>query len=72
MVKVFLLIVVGLAGDANHAELFQKWGTQLASSADKLGVAKERLVYLVDQAEGTEKRGNGPATSEAAADQDTE
>ena len=65
MVKVFLLIVVGLAGDANHAELFQKWGTQLASSADKLGVSKERLVLLVDQTDETEKRGNGPATSEA-------
>ena len=38
MVKVFLLIVVGLAGDPTHAELFQKWGSQLSTSADKLGV----------------------------------
>lgn len=63
MVKVFLLIVVGLGGDPTHAETFFKWGSQLAESADKLGVAKERLIYLADQTDETEKRGSGPATS---------
>lgn len=65
MVKVFLLIVVGLGGDPTHAETFFKWGSQLAESADKLGVAKERLIYLADQTDETEKRGTGPATSES-------
>jgi hypothetical protein len=65
MVKVFLLIVVGLGGDPTHADLFHKWGTQLAMSADKLGVAPERLVYLVDQPDESDKRVSGPATSEA-------
>jgi hypothetical protein len=32
-------------------------------SADKLGVSKDRLIYLVDQTDETEKRGTGPATS---------
>jgi hypothetical protein len=69
MVKVFLLIVVGLAGDPTHSELFLKWGSQLAVSADKLGVSSERLIYLADQPEGGEKdkdnKVTGPATQEA-------
>src|SRR5919198_663068 len=42
-----LLIVVGLAGDPDHGELFQKWGTTLANTATgKLGVAKESVTLL--------------------------
>ena len=56
MVKVFLLIVVGLAGDAAHEETFHKWGNSLAESAEKLGVTPERLVYLVDEPTEEDKR----------------
>jgi len=48
MGKVFLLIVVGLAGNPEHGALFHKWGTQLAESSARLGVPSDRLVYLVD------------------------
>ena len=72
MVKVFLLIVVGLAGDPTHAEMFQKWGSHLADSAEKLGVTSDRLIYLVDQptADGEtravdDKRITGDATQAA-------
>ena len=42
-----LLIVVGLAGDPEHGELFQKWGTTLADTASaKLGVPKEHVTLL--------------------------
>ncbi len=42
-----LLIVVGLAGDPEHGELFQKWGTTLAETATaKLGVSKENVTLL--------------------------
>jgi len=45
-----MLIVVGLAGDPEHGELFKKWGTTLASTAtDKLGVAKDHVILLTDQ-----------------------
>jgi hypothetical protein len=45
-----VLIVVGLAGDPEHGELFKKWGTTLAATAtDKLGVAKDHVVVLADQ-----------------------
>ena len=46
-----LLIVVGLAGDPEHGELFKKWGTTLAETAtQKLGVAKEHVTLLTDAA----------------------
>jgi len=45
-----LLIVVGLAGDPEHGELFKKWGTTLASTATgKLGVPKDHVILLTDQ-----------------------
>jgi hypothetical protein len=43
---VHLLIIVGLAGDPEHGELFQKWGAALSDAAERLGVARERVVYL--------------------------
>jgi len=42
------LIVVGLAGDPEHGELFLKWGSSFADAAAKVGVPRERLVYLAD------------------------
>ena len=48
MLKAFLLIVVGLAGDPEHGKTFHKWGATLAEASERLGVPKERLVYLVD------------------------
>jgi hypothetical protein len=49
MLKAFLLIVVGLSGDPEHGKTFHKWGTTMAEASERLGVPKERLVYLVDQ-----------------------
>ena len=46
-----LVIVVGLAGDPEHGELFKKWGTSLAETATaKLNVPKENVVLLADAA----------------------
>jgi hypothetical protein len=45
-----LLIIVGLAGDPEHGELFRKWGTTLAETASsRLGVPKSNIVYLSDE-----------------------
>jgi len=42
-----LLVVVGLAGDPEHGELFTKWGTTLADAAtQKLGVPKDNVTLL--------------------------
>jgi hypothetical protein len=44
-----LVIVVGLAGDPEHGELFRKWGTSLAETATgKLNVPKENVMVLAD------------------------
>ncbi|MBI3047265.1 MAG: hypothetical protein HYY76_03045 [Acidobacteria bacterium] len=48
MLRAFLLIIVGLAGDPEHGELFHKWGSALAEASAKVGVARERLAYLAD------------------------
>ena len=62
MLRAFLLIVVGLAGDPEHEELFQKWGSALAEASENVGVTSDRLVYLSDAKEDT--RVNGRATRE--------
>jgi len=62
MLKVFLLIVVGLAGDPEHGKTFQAWGDSLAGASVRLGVPAERLVYLTDQAPEGDSRATGRST----------
>ena len=46
-----LVVVVGLAGDPEHGELFKKWGTTLADTATgKLNVPKDHVILLTDAA----------------------
>src|SRR4030095_2139309 len=64
MLKAFLLIVVGLAGDPEHGKTFQKWGANLAEASSRLGVPPDRLVYLVDQPSEGSTHAGGPSTRE--------
>lgn len=68
MLKAFLLIVIGLAGDPESAKeigkTFHKWGNELASASEKLGVPPERLAYLVDQPGEGDTRVTGRSTRE--------
>src|SRR5688572_11140389 len=64
MLKAFLLIVVGLAGDPEHGALFHKWGATLAEASAKVGVTPERLVYLVDNKDEDDKLTGGRSTRE--------
>ena len=64
MLKAFLLIVVGLAGDPEHAKTFQKWGANLAEASSRLGIPAEQVVYLVDQPGEGIKNVSGPSTRE--------
>ena len=65
MLKAFFLIVVGLAGDPEHAKTFQQWGTKLAEASTRLGVPPERLVFLMEKpAEGAVKSLTGAPTRE--------
>ena len=52
MLRAFLLIIVGLAGDPEYAEQFHKWGNALAEASATVGVPAERLIYLGDAKEG--------------------
>jgi hypothetical protein len=64
MLKAFLLIVVGLAGDPEHGALFHKWGAAMAEASAKVGVTPDRLVYLVDQKGEDDKLATGRSTRE--------
>jgi len=60
-----LVVVVGLAGDPEHAELFRRWaGTLVDHAAGPLGIPKDRIVYLLDSQE-QDKRATGPSTKES-------
>ncbi len=67
MLRAFLLVVVGLAGDPEHGKLLHKWGTTLATASERLGVTPDRLVYLVDQPLEGDQRVSGKATREEIA-----
>jgi ribosomal protein L27 len=68
-----LLIVVGLAGDPEHGELFQKWGTTLTDTASqKLGVPKDNVTLLAgDRATRDEVTKAFAALSASAGEDDT-
>jgi hypothetical protein len=64
MLRVFLLIVVGLAGDPEHGKTFHAWGNAMATASERLGVASENLVYLVDEPGEEDKKVSGKSTRE--------
>jgi hypothetical protein len=55
-------IIVGLAGEPEHAELFQRWGATLFDAAQKLGV--ESPIYLAEKPEVDAKRITGKSTKD--------
>jgi hypothetical protein len=62
---VHLAVIVGLAGDPEHAELFQRWASTLIDGAtDRLGVARDHVVYLTEQPEKDPKRASGKSTQQ--------
>ena len=64
MLRVFLLIVVGLAGDPEHGKTFHAWGNAMAEASERLGVAQQNLVHLVDAPAEGDKSVSGRATRE--------
>jgi hypothetical protein len=63
MLKAFLLVIVGLAGDPEHGAQFHKWGTALVDTSEKVGLARGQVTYLGDAKVGG-PRVSGPATKE--------
>ena len=62
---VHLAVIVGLAGDPEHAELFQRWASTLVDGAtDRLGVPKDHIIYLAEQPDKDPKRVTGKSTQQ--------
>jgi hypothetical protein len=57
-----LAVIVGLAGEPEHAELFQRWAATLVDAAATLGV--EQPIYLAEKPEVDPKRITGRSTKE--------
>jgi hypothetical protein len=55
-----LAVIVGLAGEPEHAELFQRWAGTLVDASAKLGV--EDVIYLSEKPEVDAKRITGRST----------
>ena len=59
-------IVVGLAGEPEHGETFRRWGASLVDHVTgRLGVPRERLVYLIEDPSQDTKRATGKSTKDA-------
>jgi hypothetical protein len=62
---VHLAVIVGLAGDPEHAELFQRWASTLVDGAtERLGIPRDHVIYLAEQPEKDAKRATGKSTQE--------
>jgi hypothetical protein len=59
-----LAVIVGLPGDPEHAETFQRWATTLVEAASTLGVARESLIYLTEKPETAGKLATGRSSKD--------
>jgi hypothetical protein len=57
-----LALVVGLAGEPEHAELFNRWAGTLMDAAARLGV--DNVIYLAEKPEVDPKRVTGKSTKD--------
>jgi hypothetical protein len=60
----YVAVVVGLAGDPEHGELFQRWATTLVDASAKMGIPSDHVVYLSEKPEADAKRISGKSTKE--------
>jgi hypothetical protein len=58
-----VLVVVGLAGDPEYAELYGKWGAALVDAAtERYGIPRTQVHYLTEKPESDGKRATGKST----------
>jgi Peptidase C13 family len=56
--RAHLVVIVGLAGEPEHGELFRKWaGTLVETAAGRFGIARDRIIYLDANAGAKEAAG---------------
>jgi Peptidase C13 family len=59
-----LAVIVGLAGEPEHGETFQRWASTLVEAAGKLGVEPGNVIYLAEKTEVDPKRITARSTKE--------
>lgn len=58
-------VIVGLAGEAEHSALFRRWaGTLVDHASGRLGIPRERIIYLMEKPEQDAKRATGRSSKE--------
>lgn len=56
-------VIVGLGGEPEHAETFRRWAASLVDHAgERLGIPRERILYLAEDPEQDPKRATAKAT----------
>ncbi len=71
MLRAFLLIVVGLAGDPEQSELFRKWASDLTAASERLGVGRTQIIQVGDERPATRdgiQKGFAALAQQATAD----
>src|SRR5688500_17280292 len=63
-----LAVIVALAGDPEHGELFHKWASTLVDAASqRYGVPRDRVVYLANEPGADPERITGSSTRDGIA-----
>jgi hypothetical protein len=58
-------VIVGLGGEPEHAETFRRWAGSLVDHASgRLGIPRERILYLLDDPEQDAERAPGKSTKD--------
>jgi hypothetical protein len=58
-------VIVGLSGDPEHAQLFQRWASTLVDHASgRMGIPKEHIVYLTERPADDAQRATGKSTQQ--------
>ena len=60
-----LAVIVGLAGEAEHGELFNKWAASLVDAATtRYGIPRQQVHYLTEKPDADPKRATGRSTKD--------
>lgn len=64
----YVAVIVGLAGDPEHGELFRRWADTLVDSATgRFGIPRDRVIYLAEDPAKDPARAAGKSTREEVA-----
>lgn len=64
--ETYVAVVVGLSGEPEHGEAFRRWAGSLVDHASgRMGIQKERILYLLEDPAQDPARAGGKATKDA-------